>query len=926
MADYLPLLVFPKAKLTSPASLPGFPLKPHFPKHARQVERIAPQIKNIQQSFTAMVSDSVAGLEPEMVLVVEIAGTVDDFKKAIDNTSGLEWLAEWDLDDISADEDFYQPATIGANFFKNKIEGITEEEGIAIRQKLIESDFINRKGEITVGKELPDDLPYRDEINQLIQNKQQTSRLGSQLFLSYSNQKGLTELLSLWGKWQSREDPPKGQTKWRDIFNQAKDIRLWGIKETLIGTGMADRWNDLLNSISTNAEDVVFQIELFYQKESKRRQNEQDITRLLEDLGGSTINNFIDISDISFHAVKARLPAQQIETLLANINDTEIALFKFPGIMYFRPTGQNVSRASNDLGGKKFSFPELQPSQLKQEPVVAILDGVPNLKHEALKGRLIFEDPDNLSDTYQAGQRQHGTAMASLVIHGDLSGNMNTLPRYVYCLPVMESKSNSSENSPSVESESEEGFPDEIFFEDRIEKAVKRIFEGKGDVPAQSAIKIINISLGDPDRPFSHSPSPWARLLDYLSFKYRVLFCVSAGNYTDDIDINMASSEFSQLTNEKKQEHIVKCISQQLLQRRLLSPAESLNAITAGALNTDKSNGYPLNNRIDLLPDNLFSPISRFGYGFKRSIKPEIYFAGGKQLFYNKPSTGNKTIYSLSQSNREPGQQTASDSSEEGKLSQTIYTSGTSNAAALATHSSARIYEVLSELQAESNEYIPDNLMAVLIKTLLVHGAKQNDGMKSILKKVLQTEQNKEQPKKTIGRYLGYGAVDIERVLACTKQRGTILACDEIEGDEAHEYSLPLPPDLSSKRVWRRMTMTLAWFSPINCGHRNLREAKLFFGVPASDKPPLKIKRTDADHNQVKKGTVQHEILEGEKKISAYQDGESIKVKITCKKDATENLNSKIPYGLAVTLEVEEGVDISIYQQIKERIQPQVRV
>ena len=47
---------------------------------------------------------------------------------------------------------------------------------------------------------------------------------------------------------------------------------------------------------------------------------------------------------------------------------------------------------------------------------------------------------------------------------------------------------------------------------------------------------------------------------------------------------------------------------------------------------------------------------------------------------------------------------------------------------------------------------------------------------------------------------------------------------------------------------------------------------------------------------------------------------------MTCKADAIEKLDVAIPYGLAVTLEVAEGIDIPIYQQIRTRIKPQVAI
>jgi hypothetical protein len=123
------------------------------------------------------------------------------------------------------------------------------------------------------------------------------------------------------------------------------------------------------------------------------------------------------------------------------------------------------------------------------------------------------------------------------------------------------------------------------------------------------------------------------------------------------------------------------------------------------------------------------------------------------------------------------------------------------------------------------------------------------------------------------------------------------------------------------------MVITLAWFTPINPNHRNLREAKLEFS--STDKwntTPLKLKRTDSDVNQVKRGTLQHEILESRDQIAAYQDGDTILLQVHCKKDATEALDDAIPYGIAVTLEVSEGIDIPIYQEIRTRIRPQVPI
>ena len=869
MATDLPLLVFPQAKTVQPRKGSGFPpSQPHVPAHGKQVARLEPQLQELQDGFErykASISGSVSGLEPETVLVIEIAGRIDDFKRAIE-AAGLKWLGEWDIDDIEPDEDFY---------------------------------------ELNDAKERTDKL------------------VKGRLFISLSNEAGLRKLLSLWEQWKNKQKLRRGKTKWRDVFNQTVQIRRWGIKEVLRETGMLGRWQDLLDPI-TPAQPIRFQIELFYRGSARKRaQSAREVTKLLKAADGRTLGSFIDLPEIAFHAVKAELPAERIRQLLDDLrsdaHDTNIQIFKFPGIMYCRPTGQSLA-VTEEGEGIDAEITEAE-GEAELPPIAAILDGVPNAQHQKLKGRVLLDDPDNLSEKYQPGERKHGTAMASLIVHGDMEDSQSDpLQRLVYVRPIMQPDPNTRDRSEHV--------PDDVFFEDRILRAVRRMVEGEGDVPAQAPdICVINLSIGDPERPFMHIPSPWARLLDWLSWEYRVLFCVSAGNYTDAIDIGLSGPEYQALTEEQKVERVLKCIQQQLSERRILSPAEAINAITVGALHSDSVQKYHQGQRTDLLPNpSLFSPVNRLGHGFRRSIKPEILFPGGRQL-YGTPPKDSDTHYKLATELTPPGQQVAWDSTEIGASSKIAYTRGTSNATALATRSAVRIYEVLNALQAEHEEAIPQARMSVLIKALLVHGARQDDNARQALTRALKTPENSRKIKEVVARYLGYGTVDVERVLACTAQRATVLGCGEIGENQIHEYRLPLPPALSDRREWRRMVVTLAWFSPVNPNHRNFREAKLELSPDDKwDTSPLKLKRQDADNRQVLRGTVQHEVVEGTRPIAAYQDGDSILLHITCKSDATESLDNTIPYGLAVTLEVAEDTQIPIYEQLRTRLQPQVAV
>ena len=84
--------------------------------------------------------------------------------------------------------------------------------------------------------------------------------------------------------------------------------------------------------------------------------------------------------------------------------------------------------------------------------------------------------------------------------------------------------------------------------------------------------------------------------------------------------------------------------------------------------------------------------------------------------------------------------------------------------------------------------------------------------------------------------------------------------------------------------------------------------------------------RTDSDHNQNKRGTVQHEVLEGKSELKQFRQNEEIVLQVICKKDATEKLEEKIPYGLAVTLEAAEESEISVYEKVRQRLSEQIEI
>jgi hypothetical protein len=433
------------------------------------------------------------------------------------------------------------------------------------------------------------------------------------------------------------------------------------------------------------------------------------------------------------------------------------------------------------------------------------------------------------------------------------------------------------------------------------------------------SIKVINFSIGDPSRQFNYSLSPLARLIDWLSQKYNVLFIISAGNSDNDILLDISKDEFLGKTDDEKSKIISKKILQDSRNRRLISPSESINAISVGSLHYDNA---PDNNNSSLYNCYNYtfpSPFSPFGNGYRRAIKPEILYFGGKQLLKIPVVSQSKLKLEYSRYSSAPGTKVAVPDSL-GALNKTAYTRGTSNAAALISHDCAICHDSLQDIfdnQGEITDF--EEYSAVILKAMVVHGSRWGD-IADKVKSVLQEPDGRKE-RNWIGRWIGYGVPDIGRVLDCTKNRATVIGYGELNDEEAHIYKLPLPPSFSSLSGLRRLTVTLAWFSPTSAMTQKYRDAFLWFEV---DKDLISSDRADADWNTVRRGTLQHEVFEGNI-ASPYPDNANIEIKVNCRSDAGK-IVSPIKYGLLVTFEIAEDIDIEVYEEIRSRITTAIQI
>jgi len=157
------------------------------------------------------------------------------------------------------------------------------------------------------------------------------------------------------------------------------------------------------------------------------------------------------------------------------------------------------------------------------------------------------------------------------------------------------------------------------------------------------------------------------------------------------------------------------------------------------------------------------------------------------------------------------------------------FTFGTSVATALATRSAHRIHDVLTDGDGGSNHTGIDAAnMPLVLKALLVHGA-QWGAKGRMLDETFQPQGTGSHfsRRDDIARLLGYGVPNIDRVLDCTENRATLLGVGSIAPESSLLYRVPLPDGLDGVRALRAITITIAWFSPVNPRHHGYRMAAI---------------------------------------------------------------------------------------------------
>src|SRR5580692_7088839 len=246
-------------------------------------------------------------------------------------------------------------------------------------------------------------------------------------YLLLPDMQALRQLESLWRRWQ-RNALAVGETPWRDVFALLRDIRPWGPTDRI----QADEANILSEEIFGLPDNrtIKLEIELVYRVNAATGvERENDVRAALARCGGRVLSR-ARIDDIAYHALLVDLPVPAVRQIIERALDGVAGL---ESVMHIRP--QSVASAI-EVADREDVDAGVGAGALNN-PILALLDGVPVAAHPLIATHLVVDDQFELEPGAPVADRVHGTAMASLIVHGDRNRPEAPLPRQIHVVPVM---------------------------------------------------------------------------------------------------------------------------------------------------------------------------------------------------------------------------------------------------------------------------------------------------------------------------------------------------------------------------------------------------------------------------------------------------------------------------------------------------------
>ena len=726
-------------------------------------------------------------------------------------------------------------------------------------------------------------------------------------------------ILRLWNAHQRGEGAPRGAGPWWTVFDLLIELRPWGPEDRLT-EGARTVIEDRLPF--DDNEEVPIEIEIWPAASAEKRagwrhETEQRITGL----GGRVIDrSSIVEGGFIYEALLAGLPAHAVRTMLADPAEAG-GLATVEGVQLLLP--QTIGQAlPGDTEGETEDH-EGRDAFVADAPIrAALLDGTPVAAHEALNGGVIIEDIHDLVGLSAVNQRYHATAMASLILRGDLESDGRALQdTRLVSVPLLVEDDNGDSRSP-----------ENRLFVDLVHTTLTRLLGG--EEPLAADVFVVNFSIGVKDARFAGRISALARLLDWWAAREGVLFVISAGNINDNLALpGIRAGAFEQANGSERRQRVRAAMQASTFDRTLLAPAEALNGVTVGAISKDLGNHRPpaqagiisLEGEGDTMPQ----VTSALGLGLHRTIKPDLLETGGRievRVWPNGHDTGLRPVYS-----QRTGLVAAAPG---GGARGTKKSRGTSPAAALTTRA---ILQAAQALTGQDGPYegqeLPRRMLALLCRALAVNAARWPDDARDLYNEERARLGGRQhaRAKEEVCRYFGYGALVPELMQRSPENGVTMVGFGTIRKDQARVFRMPLPASMAGERIPRSMRTTIAWFSPVNTARAEYRlaglEAVAANGINDDEIEGWRLDFTSEscgpDANMVKRGSVwSRRMVNRVQTVPDFGEDEDIPICVQCRDTSGGGLSpdDDIAFALAVTLQVEAEVQYDIHDEIEQQV------
>jgi hypothetical protein len=541
---------------------------------------------------------------------------------------------------------------------------------------------------------------------------------------------------------------PDGQKapQYQAFFDAIVNIRLFGPEDRL-----SDR---LVSHVAGLTEPALLRLDVqCWHPDDARLASEwmDDLRRAAEAAAGQVITSYRN-DQIGLLLARVSLPSDRLDEfarldVIASVEllpATELTLAEFHGI------------SVDDL-------PEVAPPA-RNAPILGLIDTGVASAHPLLAGAI--EAAEALSPHIADGEDRHGhgTMIASLALHGQIPAAI----RQRRLVPIARVVSVAVLDSQCA-------FPDDSLWEQDLEEAIAYC--------ASKGARVINLSLGDPTRPYRPPRQPAiSAIVDHLARIHDLVVVTATGNADPSMYLDLE-------TEDPRRSYVADLLRHD--DTRIIPPGTAALALTVGGIaHAEAAGGYVSREPVERRPFGAVgwpSTVTRRGPGVESATKPELVAPSGTHGYEPGRIVTDTELSIIGAMTGGSGRLLGSDL-------------GTSYAAPLVSRVALGVLARYPTFSAN------------LVRALVLLGAEPSWGGEEL---VARGGANSEAKRKSAVRDLvGYGESTLGTTLEVTSHRAVLVAEESIVMDGVHIYEVPIPSSFYESGGRRRIDVSLAFDPP----------------------------------------------------------------------------------------------------------------